>query len=239
MRPIPGPAGARPGLAELAQLAALLGARPAGLIGSGYRAFMAQRGQSGAPVVAPMAAASASAAPLWSAGGFGASPVAMSVDPAAPRLQVADAGGSCPTCHTATPPPPAPLALPKPEPLPPLPPPGFGAALLPFPIGAVVQAGRLGDMLSGPQVSHFVPPRDPPVPPGSGSGDHSDGSKVPKQCLVQMQLDEERCNELPYPRSRASANRRRRCWESLEARYAHCTTPATLGEVGYPPLRTR
>jgi hypothetical protein len=247
-----GSAGGRPSLAALAQLASLLGP-PGGLIGSGYRAFMAkQPDYSGSYDLAPGPSsggpsAATGFAPTAATGGANfdwpaaQTTRASAVQGAAARpVQLAFNGTTCTRCHGSAPPlPPAPAA-------PSLDLGDIGSrfewirdaavpGLLPPPLGALVTAGRIAGALAGPQVSQFVPPRDPPLPPGAGAAGRNEPN-VPKGCTVQANLDEERCNELPLPTSKASSNRRRLCWKSMNARYAHCITSG--GEVGYPPLVT-
>lgn len=114
-------------------------------------------------------------------------------------------------------------------------PPGMETTLLPPPFSPLATAGWLTGVLAGPQKSEFKSD-DPPYPPSAG-WDGEDAGKAPKQCLVQRDLDQERCRDLPESNSVAARERRRCCWQSLNARWGECTH--TNGEVGHPRLRTR
>ena len=114
-------------------------------------------------------------------------------------------------------------------------PPGMDTTLLPPPLSPVATAGWLAGVLAGPQKSEFRSD-DPPYPPGTGSGGE-EARKTPKQCLVQRDFDQERCSLLPESNSVAARERRRCCWQSVNARWGECTR--TGGEVGYPRLKTR
>jgi hypothetical protein len=163
-----------------------------GLIGGGYRAYMAGLGDRAA-----MPAAKA----------FGAA------GPSRQRNVQFATGGACTTCHSGEPPPPLPnISLPPSPPVPPLPPFGVGGTLLPPPLGGLATAGWLADILSGPQKSEYAPPRGPP-PAGPESG-----RRRPKQCDVQHDLDEEICDSLPF----GAVKRREKCWRSQKARHSYC-----------------
>lgn len=252
-----GSGGARPALDDLIQLLARSGAgaspyggsgQPAGLFGSGYRAFMARQapGQisaAGMDAAAPDGA-STPAAFLSSGGDFDWAPVVRAAsagrgaNEAPGAVQLASNDARCPTCHSALPPPsPPPPSLHLPETLQTFLGLPMGADALPPPFSGLATAGQVAGALSGPQVSQFVPPRDPPVPPGSGAA--GDSSKYPKGCVAQANFDEERCSLLPLPTTYARARARECCWRSMNNRWAYCTNPSTLGEVGSPPLMNR
>lgn len=255
-----GSGGARSSLDDLIQLLAQSGAggspspyggsdHPAGLFGSGYRAFMAQQAPAqlaaaGAPVgdVDNPQAAAPSNIQSDSLGDFDWAPAVRAAsarlgsgDPGAIQLAYNDT--NCPTCHGAPPTTPQ-LPPPTQQTLPPLhlsdtlrnffalP---MGVDVLPPPLSGLATAGQIADALSGPQVSAFSPPRDPPAPPSGGGAARRGNS--PEQCFTQNTLDNQRCNRV------RSYKQRGICRESAGERMRYCINSG--GEVGWPPLLTR
>lgn len=251
-----GSAGARPSLDDLIQLLAQSGGggapspyggsgQPAGLFGSGYRAFMARQTPSQIPLTGFVGAAQgdgsqnppagpAPNAPLASAGDVDWAPAVRAMSPAAggvggSPVKLAYNDAVCPTCHTSASPPSPPPTLPPlkiPDSwrqLPPLPDPMWPAGLPP-PLSGLVTAGQIADMLSGPQVSAYSRSKDPPVPPGSGERP-DEWSKIPR-CNEQFRQDREICRSLPDPRQREF------CWRHQNQRLANCNE----GKLDFPPL---
>jgi hypothetical protein len=243
-----GSAGARPSLDDLIQLLAQSGAggsaspyggsgQPAGLFGSGYRAFMArqapgQMAAAGGQATGSDTAAAAAGLPPAVAqadlgGDFDWAPAvrAMSAPTgsrgASPPIQVAANELSCPTCHSKLPPAVTPGAT---SPAPRIPvPPGMDALLLPPPLSMLVNAARGAGVLSGPQAAQA---------PNIGSGSRRAHREF-RQCDIQSANDEIICDAIsPY-----DLDSRRCCWESRNNRYAHCTS--SDGEVAYPRLNTQ
>jgi hypothetical protein len=148
-----------------------------GLIGGGYRAYMAGLGDRAA-----MPAAKA----------FGAA------GPSRQRNVQFATGGACTTCHGSEPPPPLPdISLPRSPPVPPLPPFGAGGTLLPPPLGGLAAAGWLAGILSGPQTSEYRRSGRPP-PPSGASGDPYEWSGK-AECTAQHNEDLAVCRSKDAP----------------------------------------